>query len=72
MMTGLGIARQRLHNQQITRQAFEKPGDLVAWLGAVQAQDYAGANGRSANGCEARPTPPSSRHSPMALSFAPT
>ncbi len=43
MMTGLGIARQRLHNQQITRQAFEKPGDLVAWLGAVQAQDYAGA-----------------------------
>src|SRR5260221_3160417 len=42
-MTNLDIAHQRLHNQLITRRAFEKPGDVVEWLGAVQAQDYAAA-----------------------------
>jgi hypothetical protein len=42
-MTNLDIARQRLHNQLITRRTFEKPGDVVQWLGAVQAQDYAAA-----------------------------
>ncbi len=40
IMTNLDIAHQRLHNQLITRQTFEKPGDVVQWLGAVQAQDY--------------------------------
>jgi hypothetical protein len=43
IMTKLDIARQRLHNQHIARAAFEKPGQVVAWLGAVQAQDYLGA-----------------------------
>jgi len=39
----MDIARLRLHNQHIARATFEKPGDVVAWLGAVQAQDYLGA-----------------------------
>jgi hypothetical protein len=42
-MTNLDIAHQRLHNQLITRRTFEKPGVVVEWLGAVQAQDYAAA-----------------------------
>jgi hypothetical protein len=42
-MTSLDIAQQRLHNQLITQRPFEKPGDVVEWLGAVQAQDYAAA-----------------------------
>lgn len=39
-MKALDIARHRLFNQQISRPPFEKPGDLVCWFGAVQAQDY--------------------------------
>jgi hypothetical protein len=42
-MTNLDIARQRLHNQLINHTTFEKPEDVVRWLGAVQAQDYAAA-----------------------------
>jgi Winged helix DNA-binding domain len=42
-MTRSDIARLRLHNQRIAYATFEKPGDVVAWLGAVQAQDYLGA-----------------------------
>jgi|SRR5688500_9465460 len=42
-MTNLDIAHRRLHNQQLARQMFEKPEDVVGWLGAVQSQDYAGA-----------------------------
>jgi hypothetical protein len=42
-MTHLNIAQQRLHNQLITRQTFENADDVVRWLGAVQAQDYAAA-----------------------------
>src|SRR6266567_9451963 len=42
-MTNLDIAHRRLHNQLITRQTFEKPEDVVQWLGAVQSQDFAGA-----------------------------
>jgi hypothetical protein len=37
-MINLDIARQRLHNQLITRSTFEKPEHVVKWLGAVQAQ----------------------------------
>jgi hypothetical protein len=43
IVTSLDIAHLRLRNQHIDRAAFKKPGDVVAWLGAVQAQDYAGA-----------------------------
>jgi hypothetical protein len=42
-MTNQDIARLRLHNQRIARSAFEQPADVVAWLGAVQAQDYLGS-----------------------------
>lgn len=37
------IPHQRLDNQQIARQRFTTPGEVVAWLGALQGQDYAGA-----------------------------
>jgi len=43
-MTNREIAHQRLHNQLITHQTFEKVGDVVRWLCAVQAQDYAAAD----------------------------
>lgn len=42
-MINLDIAYQRLHNQYIASATFEKPGDVVQWQGAVQAQDYLGA-----------------------------
>lgn len=42
-MTLLNIAHQRLYNQHIASPMFERPGDVVGWLGAVQAQDYLGS-----------------------------
>lgn len=39
-MTLSEIARQRLINQQIASTSFKSPVELVAWLGAVQAQEY--------------------------------
>ena len=33
----------RLRNQRLTRSAFRDPADAVAWLGAVQSQDYPAA-----------------------------
>ncbi|HKI03764.1 MAG TPA: winged helix DNA-binding domain-containing protein [Thermoanaerobaculia bacterium] len=39
----MNIARLRLHNQRIAGTTFETPGEVVRWLGAVQAQDYLGA-----------------------------
>ena len=39
----LNIIANRLHNQLISRPAFESPAEVVGWLGAVQAQDYAAA-----------------------------
>ncbi len=42
-MTNMEIARQRLCNQHLTLADFETPGEVVAWFGAVQAQDYLGA-----------------------------
>ncbi len=36
------IAIYRLQNQQLEQSRFKKPGEVVEWLGAVQAQDYAG------------------------------
>ena len=41
MMNKSQIARIRLANQQIVGTKFTEPRDIVAWLGAVQAQDYA-------------------------------
>lgn len=37
------VIRRRLHNQKLTRSTFRTPNEVVAWLGAVQAQDFAGA-----------------------------
>ena len=37
------ILRQRLLNQRLLGPPFESPEDAVAWLGAVQSQDYAAA-----------------------------
>ena len=42
-MTGSEIAQLRLLNQRIAAPGFERPEEVVDWLGAVQAQDYAGA-----------------------------
>jgi len=42
-MNDLEIARQRLYNQRISGEKFKKTADVVKYLGAVQAQDYAGA-----------------------------
>jgi hypothetical protein len=37
------VIDRRLRNQQLTRSTFRDPADVVAWLGAVQSQDYPGA-----------------------------
>jgi len=37
------IAKLRLHNQGLSQKIFKDPVDAVTQLGAVQAQDYAGA-----------------------------
>ena len=43
MLTNANLIDQRLTNQHLTGPGLEKAGDVVAWLGAVQAQDYTGA-----------------------------
>ncbi|MEO6632736.1 MAG: winged helix DNA-binding domain-containing protein [Mucilaginibacter sp.] len=43
LMTNIEIARQRTLNQRIATQSFKKPAEIVQYMGAVQAQDYAGA-----------------------------
>src|SRR5690242_2639315 len=42
-MSSQNIALRRLVSQQIAQPAFGHPSEVVAWLGAVQAQDYLGA-----------------------------
>jgi hypothetical protein len=42
-MTLSSIAHQRLQQQRIANNDFEKPEDVVSWMGAMQAQDYLGA-----------------------------
>jgi len=37
------LMRRRLHNQRLAGSEFTTPEQIVAWLGAVQAQDYPGA-----------------------------
>jgi hypothetical protein len=39
----MDIVAHRLRNQQLARPAFRRPEEVVAWLGAVQSQDYTGA-----------------------------
>jgi Winged helix DNA-binding domain len=42
-MTSREFLRHRLINQRIIRGARKSPSEVVAWLGAMQAQDYSGA-----------------------------
>src|SRR5437868_6370140 len=42
-MTLKDIVFCRLQQQQLLRQQFTRPEEVVKWLGAVQAQDYSGA-----------------------------
>ncbi|HEU5137588.1 MAG TPA: winged helix DNA-binding domain-containing protein [Steroidobacteraceae bacterium] len=42
-MTPRDILRLRLDNHRLARASFRKPEDVVAWFGAVQAQDYLGS-----------------------------
>ncbi|MFN8459339.1 MAG: winged helix DNA-binding domain-containing protein [Anaerolineae bacterium] len=42
-MTEPDITHQRLNNQHLEGRRPARPEDVVAWLGAIQAQDYAGA-----------------------------
>ena len=42
-MTELEIASLRLYNQRVSSPSFAKPEEVVSWLVASQAQDYAGA-----------------------------
>jgi hypothetical protein len=42
-MNAIDIAHQRLANQRLTHTGFKEAFEVVAWLGAVQAQDYSGA-----------------------------
>jgi hypothetical protein len=37
------LVARRLQNQLLTRRGPKEPPEIVAWLGAVQAQDYGGA-----------------------------
>ena len=37
------IALDRLHSQQLEHSKLKRPSEVVAWLVAMQAQDYAGA-----------------------------
>lgn len=39
----MNIIQRRLYNQYLTHRTFETPADVVSWLGAVQAQEYAHA-----------------------------
>jgi Winged helix DNA-binding domain len=39
-MTNTDIVWQRLVNQRIDGEKFERPEEVVRWLGAIQAQDY--------------------------------
>ncbi len=42
-MNQIDIAYQRLRNQRLSGSQFETPAEWVGWMGAVQAQDFAGA-----------------------------
>lgn len=39
----MDVALARLSNQLLGKNKCERPGEVVAWLGAVQAQDFAAA-----------------------------
>jgi len=57
---GNDIAQRRLANQQLLTSTLTDPAGVVRRLGAVQAQDYAGAKWASARGPEGPSMPWSS------------
>ena len=52
------IASLRLYNQKLAGSKFKSPGEVLKWMGAVQAQDYGAAKWavgqRMQNGTEAK------------------
>jgi hypothetical protein len=42
-MTKPDIAKQRLYNQRLEHTNLKAPSEVIAWLGTLQAQDYAAA-----------------------------
>jgi hypothetical protein len=42
-MTEKALLTHRMNNQQIVNSRFDKPVDLVKWMGAIQAQDFFGS-----------------------------
>lgn len=42
-MSAFAIPHLRLSNQRLAQSSFTQPAQVVSWLGAVQAQDYAAA-----------------------------
>jgi DNA glycosylase AlkZ-like len=42
-VVSLDIMRRRLAQQRLSQNPIRTPGEVVAWLGAVQSQDYLGA-----------------------------
>lgn len=42
-MTSLNITHHRLRSQHLAQPTFDTPVDVVQWMGAVQAQDFAAA-----------------------------
>jgi len=42
-MSAANIVELRLRNQKLSKTGLRQPEDVVAWLGAVQSQDYPGA-----------------------------
>jgi hypothetical protein len=42
-MATFNIARHRLHSHRLGQRRLERPGQAVAWFGAMQAQDYSSA-----------------------------
>ncbi|HKE98096.1 MAG TPA: winged helix DNA-binding domain-containing protein [Actinomycetes bacterium] len=39
-LDGADVAQRRLRNQRLSGAPFERPAEVVGWLGAVQSQDY--------------------------------
>ncbi len=42
-MTSLNITQHRLYSQHLAQPTFDTPVDVVQWMGAIQAQDFAAA-----------------------------
>ncbi|GAA4316339.1 winged helix DNA-binding domain-containing protein [Mucilaginibacter gynuensis] len=42
-MNARQLLQYRLYNQQLSKSRFKNAGELVSYMGAIQAQDYAGA-----------------------------